>query len=186
MDSPGHDCGCFTRILKEESKEFQRGYNLAKKAIQGGADPKELLNQSRSSLTIDDFDRGWKQACREGIEKSEQECTCSVCDYCEEQESIQILKEAKDIALEQETLEEAASRLLYSKYPYHPPLDSGYWKDMFIEGASYQAERMYSEAIEFAEWIRIKDFQTATGNKWIGLDMKYYTTQELFEQFKKK
>jgi hypothetical protein len=45
----------------------------------------------------------------------------------------------------QETLEEAASRLLYSKYPYHPPRDSGYWKDMFISGANYQAERMYSE-----------------------------------------
>jgi hypothetical protein len=55
----------------------------------------------------------------------------------------------------------------------------------FIEGANWQAERMYSEAIEFAEWIRIKDFQTTSKNNWIGLDMKYYTTQELFEQFKK-
>jgi hypothetical protein len=51
---------------------------------------------------------------------------------------------------------------------------------------SLQAEKMYSEAIEFAEWIRIKDFQTTSKNNWIGLDMKYYTTQELFEQFKKK
>ena len=42
------------------------------------------------------------------------------------------------------------------------------------------------EAIEFAEWIRIKDFQTASKDNWIGLDMKYYTTEELFEQFKKK
>ena len=47
-------------------------------------------------------------------------------------------------------------------------------------------ERMYSEAIEFAEWIRIKDFQTASKDNWIGLDMKYYTTEELFEQFKKR
>jgi hypothetical protein len=47
--------------------------------------------------------------------------------------------------MNKETLEEAASRLLYSKYPYHPPLGSGYWKDMFIEGAKWQAERMYSE-----------------------------------------
>jgi hypothetical protein len=45
----------------------------------------------------------------------------------------------------QETLEEASSRLLYSKYPFHPPQDSGYWKDMFIEGAKWQQERMYSE-----------------------------------------
>ena len=49
-----------------------------------------------------------------------------------------------------------------------------------------QQERMYSEAIEFAEWIRIKDFQTASKDNWIGLDMKYYTTEELFEQFNKK
>jgi len=56
----------------------------------------------------------------------------------------------------------------------------------FIAGAKWQAERMYSEAIEFAEWIRIKDFQTASKDNWIGLDMKYYTTKELFEQFKKK
>jgi hypothetical protein len=56
----------------------------------------------------------------------------------------------------------------------------------FIKGAKWQAERMYNDAIEFAEWIRIKDFQTATGNKWIGLNMEYYTTQELYEQFKKK
>ena len=56
----------------------------------------------------------------------------------------------------------------------------------FIKGAKWQQERSYSEAIEFAEWIRIKDFQTTSKNNWIGLDMKYYTTQELFEQFKKK
>ena len=47
-------------------------------------------------------------------------------------------------------------------------------------------ERSYSEAIEFAEWIRIKDLQTTSKDNWIGLDMKYYTTEELFEQFKKK
>jgi len=55
-----------------------------------------------------------------------------------------------------------------------------------VKGAKWQAERSYSEAIEFAEWIRIKDFQTTSKNNWIGLDMKYYTTQELFEEFKKK
>ena len=38
--------------------------------------------------------------------------------------------------------------------------------------------------IEFAEWIRIKDFQTTSKDNWIGLDMKYYTTKELFEQYK--
>jgi hypothetical protein len=41
-------------------------------------------------------------------EEPKQECTCGICDYYEEQESIQILKEAKENALKQETLEEAA------------------------------------------------------------------------------
>jgi hypothetical protein len=50
-----------------------------------------------------------------------------------------------DECFKQEKLEEAFSRLLYSKYPFHPPQDSGYWKDMFLEGAKWQAERMYSE-----------------------------------------
>jgi hypothetical protein len=60
----------------------------------------------------------------------------------------------------QETLEEAASRLLYSKYPYHPPRDSGYWKDMFISGAKWQAERMYSEEEVLNLWkvyIKLND-----------------------------
>jgi hypothetical protein len=64
------------------------------------------------------------------------------------------------------------------------------WRKHYLDQAKQmekeQAERMYSEAIEFAEWIRIKDFQTTSKDNWIGLDMKYYTTEELFEQFKKK
>ena len=87
----------------------------------------------------------------------------------------------------QETLEEASKRI-------YPDRTTPGWIDhwsaterrCFIDGAQWQQERMYTEAIEFAEWIRIKDFQTASKNNWIGLDMKYYTTQELFEQFKKK
>ena len=86
-----------------------------------------------------------------------------------------------------ETLEEAAEKV----YPNDGFKDE-IWADIgevfrekFIEGAKWQQERMYSEAIEFAEWIRIKDFQTASKDNWIGLDMKYYTTEELFEQFKK-
>jgi hypothetical protein len=45
----------------------------------------------------------------------------------------------------QEKLKEVANKLLWKKYPYHPPKDAGYWQDMFIEGAKWQAERMYSE-----------------------------------------
>ena len=97
--------------------------------------------------------------------KSLQDCTCI----------------EDTIDMKKETLEEAASRLLYSKYPYHPPRDSGYWKDMFISGANYQAERMYSEEevldvlIEFYKTFDpIKNPpQTNTIPLW-------------FEQFKKK
>jgi hypothetical protein len=84
----------------------------------------------------------------------------------------------------QETFEEAAVKYAtnHGMMAYVFPEK----RESFIEGAKWQQERMYSEAIEFAEWIRIKDFQTTSKNNWIGLDMKYYTTQELFEQFKKK
>jgi hypothetical protein len=92
----------------------------------------------------------------------------------------------------QETLEESAERF-YSEQSkayedaIEPIFDnSRYLVAGFKEGAKFQAKRMYSEAIEFAEWIRIKDFRTVSKNNWIGLDMKYYTTQELFVQFKKK
>ena len=47
--------------------------------------------------------------------------------------------------MKQETLEEAANKLLWKKYPYHPPRDSGYWQDMFIEGAKWQQQNSYSE-----------------------------------------
>jgi hypothetical protein len=88
--------------------------------------------------------------------------------------------------MKQETLEEAVERLFpFTKDDSENRIIT--IKRLFwIAGAKWQSERMYSEAIEFAEWIRIKDFQTTSKNNWIGLDMKYYTTQELFEQFKKK
>jgi hypothetical protein len=76
--------------------------------------------------------------------------------------------------MNKETLEEANWKVLGTK------------TDTFYEGAKWQAKKSYNEAIEFAEWIRIKDFQTTSKNNWIGLDMKYYTTRELFEKFKKK
>jgi hypothetical protein len=83
----------------------------------------------------------------------------------------------------QETIEEAAKRT-YQK-GLQDDIDLSFYDGVRF-GAKWQAEKSYNEAIEFAEWIRIKDFQTTSKNNWIGLDMKYYTTQELFEQFKKK
>ena len=80
----------------------------------------------------------------------------------------------------QETLEEASSRLLYSKYPFHPPQDSGYWKDMFLEGAKWQQKRSYSE-----EEVR----KIAEEVRWqaIGNPLEFTKNfEKWFEQFKKK
>ena len=96
----------------------------------------------------------------------------------EKEQSITTTKHT-EVKMNKETLEEAAER-------FSIDIREENYKDGFIEGAKWQQERMYSEAIEFAEWIRIKDFQTASKDNWIGLDMKYYTTEELFEQFKKE
>jgi hypothetical protein len=91
--------------------------------------------------------------------------------------------------LKQETLEEAAEfnfgKQVSNPYSTGTAAYTAYEKG-FELGAKWQAERMYSESIDFAEWIRVKDFQTTSKDNWIGLDMKYYTTEELFEQFKKK
>ena len=83
---------------------------------------------------------------------------------------------------QQETLEEAGLKHC-ELIDNFPALENSLFS--FKEGAKWQAERSHSEAIEFAEWIRIKDLQTTSKDNWIGLDMKYYTTEELFEQFKK-
>jgi hypothetical protein len=81
----------------------------------------------------------------------------------------------------QETLEEAAERI--SKEHYVDQSD--YWAigvDSFKRGAKWQQERMYSEVIEFAEWIRNNPYVWKYPDKLS--DTR--TTEELFEQFKKK
>ncbi len=78
-------------------------------------------------------------------EEPKQDCTCGVCDYCEEQESIQILNEAKENAFKQKALEEAGK---FAEIRYLERLDNFQkcdFKDGLIEGAKWQAERMYSE-----------------------------------------
>jgi hypothetical protein len=96
------------------------------------------------------------------------------------------LEEIEREETKQETLEQAAENYAHNNFNMHETNSYKELKKGFEAGVKWQAETMYNEAIEFAEWIRIKDFQTASKNNWIGLDMKYYTTQELFEQFKKK
>ena len=115
-----------------------------------------------------------------GDEEPKQECTCGVCDNCEEKESIQILKEAKENALKQETLEEAAKKQWGN---VHRTGVLG-----FIDGAKWQAERMYSEEdmIAFGKSCFYKGFEKAEND-----DANCYTAfreeiGNLFEQFKKK
>ena len=90
--------------------------------------------------------------------------------------------------MNKETLEEAAEK--YFDYNIFCDGITDFEKEIsirsYIAGAKWQQERMYSEAIEFAEWIRIKDFQTTERDNWIGLELRYYTTEELFKQFKTK
>jgi len=68
--------------------------------------------------------------------------------------------------MEQETLEEAAKRL-------HPEEWDWREKEIFIAGAKWQQERMYSEVFE---WLSSKDY----------LSDKMEFIQKEFEQFKKK
>ncbi len=93
----------------------------------------------------------------------------------------------------QETLEEAALRL-YPKIitdPYNPSEDLlEEERDIFVNGAKWQSERMYSEEdmINFSEWVSIQypnQRRFLTTNDKIG----FYTTKELlgkwFKKFKK-
>ena len=51
--------------------------------------------------------------------------------------------------------------------------------------ATLCAEEAKKIAIEFGKWISNNplDFQTASNKRFIGLDMKYYTSEELFTKF---
>jgi hypothetical protein len=110
-----------------------------------------------------------------------QECTCGVCDNCEEQETTQILKEAKENALKKETLEEAANNfanLLGNK----DEIIFGLEENAFIEGAKWQAERMYSDE-EVGELVYniIGEY-----GKHYGIMIDGAKLNVLFEQFKNK
>jgi len=51
-----------------KTKKYLRGYNSAKTLIIGyDKSAEDLLKQARASLTNDDFDKGWKDACKEHI-----------------------------------------------------------------------------------------------------------------------
>jgi len=50
-------------------KEYERGYTKAQESIKSGADVDELLFQAETSLTNDQFDKGWKHACEHHIKQ---------------------------------------------------------------------------------------------------------------------
>jgi len=84
--------------------------------------------------------------------------------------------------MEKETLEEVATKVLNTKYPYHRPTDAGYWKDMFISGVNYQAERSYSEE-------EVKSFLDRYRSQFRmdkNVDIKQSDFIQWFNKFKKK
>jgi hypothetical protein len=116
----------------------------------------------------------------------EEKCTCenptdNTCGYCEKENKIEILEEAKKRALEEE-LEEAANRLFpISKgglmwMPSTHDCNQANKQEGFIVGAKWQAESMYSE----------EDLLVAfeAGMMFIGEDKGSF--REWFEQYKKK
>jgi hypothetical protein len=83
-----------------------------------------------------------------------------------------------------ETLEEAAEN--YANKKGHIPtteLEDAIFKQGFLDGAKWQAERMYSEKdmIEFAAWV-YRNRKCPLGKKRTNKEL----FKEWFEQFKKK
>jgi hypothetical protein len=76
-------------------------------------------------------------------------------------------------------MKQTAVEWLYDRFLFAGYAVNSEWKEQAKEMEKEQ--QGYSEVIEFAEWIRIKDFQTTSRDNWIGLDMEYYTTKELFK-----
>ena len=109
-------------------------------------------------------------------EEPKQECTCenptdNTCDYCEKENKIEILEEAKKRALEEETLEEAAE-----SYGKDIGNKDGTAQFDFIRGAKWQAKKSYNE----------EDLRNAY--RW-GTTVNHGSKKhfnEWFEQFKKK
>ncbi len=86
--------------------------------------------------------------------------------------------------MEKETLEEASERIFNipeeKKGDVYFGSNIAYLRKGFIFGAKWQAERMYSEALEFGRWIiQNPDFQNTSS--W-----SLETAKFNFEQFKKK
>jgi len=128
----------------------------------------------------------WNEEKMEGVKKLIQKQ--KLIDMMEQDEQLGLYEETKCYCGHTTTCdcgpEEAGNKLLWKKYPYHPPKDAGYWKDMFSEGAKWQQERSYSEE-------DMREAFIAGGNSQIEEDDAYGSAyleymEEWFEQFKKK
>ena len=92
-----------------------------------------------------------------------------------------------------ESPEEAAERLYPIPkggsmwMPSRDDLNKANKQEGFIEGTKWQAERMHSEAFEFAEWCDDMGYIQVKNSFWKSSnDKKGKTTVELFEEFKNK
>jgi hypothetical protein len=86
--------------------------------------------------------------------------------------------------MEKETLEEAAEN--YANKKGHIPtteLEDAIFKQGFLDGAKWQAERMYSED-EVLVLVNKRDTHTVSNLTTLG--GKWLIVEEWFEQFKKK
>jgi hypothetical protein len=83
---------------------------------------------------------------------------------------------------QQETLEEAAENWnrSFDEYDEFVPKHNINIQNSFTAGAKWQAQRMYSDAIEFGKWL---DDNTQQREYY---PMSAMTIEELFEEFKKK
>jgi hypothetical protein len=137
-------------------------------------------------------------------EEFKQECTCenptdNTCGYCEKENKIEILEEAKKRALEEETLEKAAEIYEETDFITTTPTTENAQQMIqraFIGGAKYMAKKMYTEEdmIKFAEFVAsYPDKNRNYLNQMLHAKSKYDGSERTidlfgiwFEQFKKK
>ena len=63
-------------------------------------------------------------------------------------------------------LDELANKLLYSKYPFHPPNDSGYWLDMYKEGFQKALELMGDKKYSEGDMLECWNSAVRPSNFW--------------------
>jgi len=119
MDSSGHDCGCFTRISKEEPK-FD-----------------DSIENSLSIMSIANDMFGKKEELKQEL-LPDFKITKNIFDFVTD------LSDTNKDEPKQETLEEAAKEFA-KLMGYKDEIIFALEENAFIEGVKWQAERMYSE-----------------------------------------